>query len=278
MPQGGISTVTPKRVAIYKRYSCDMQRPASLEDQERNCREVAEEKGWVVLDEFVRGDAAKTGKVLRHRKGLEFLMAQAELNPKPFDILIIDEMSRLSRKLKDILGTAEVLRFCGVKLYIVSHGLDSDQETFSMMVNLLGSIAEEQSKDLRRRVLRGQEGRVRKGFKSGGRCFGYRSVAVINTAQPELQGRAAIEGYKEVVYEPEAASVRRVFRLYADGLTISDIVTTLNREGVPAARTPRVAPSRTLWSASLVKRILKNEKYIGKRNWNKTHQLIDPRT
>lgn len=278
MSQEGISPVMPKRVAIYTRYSSDMQRPASLDDQERNCREVAEKKGWLVVDEFVRGDAAKTGKVLKHRKGLEFLMAQAELNPPPFDVLITDEMSRLSRKLKDILGIAEMLRFCGVKLYIVSHELDSDQESFSMMVNLLGAIAEEQSKDMRRRVLRGQEGRVRKGFKSGGRCFGYRSIAITNTAQPELQGRAAIEGYKEVVYEPEAARVRRIFRLYSDGLTISDIVTMLNGEGVPAARPARIAPSRTWWSASLVKRILKNEKYIGKRAWNKTHQLIDPRT
>lgn len=59
------------------------------------------------------------------------------------------------------------------------------------------------------------------------------------------------------MYEPEAATVRRIFPLYADGLTISDIVTMLNDEGVPAARTPRIAPSRTWWSPSLVKRILK---------------------
>jgi hypothetical protein len=41
-----------------------------------------------------------------------------------------------------------------------------------MMVNFFGSIADEHSKDMRRRVLRGQEGRLRDGFKSGGRCFG----------------------------------------------------------------------------------------------------------
>jgi hypothetical protein len=96
-----------------------------------------------------------------------------------------------------------------------------------MMVNLLGSIADEHSKDMRRRVLRGQEGRLRDGFKSGGRCFGYRSVAVINTAQPELQGRAAIEGYKEVVYEPEAATVRRIFSLFSDGWSVSQIAPSL---------------------------------------------------
>jgi site-specific DNA recombinase len=33
------------RAAIYTRYSSDMQRPASLEDQERNCRKFAEEHG-----------------------------------------------------------------------------------------------------------------------------------------------------------------------------------------------------------------------------------------
>src|SRR5579872_521229 len=230
MPQSGNLQASSKRVAIYTRYSCDMQRPATLEDQERNCREIAEQKGWVVLDEFVRGDAAKTGRVLNHRKGLEFLLAQAELNPRPFDVLIVDEMSRLSRKLRDILGIADTLRFYEVKLYIVSHKLDSDQEGFSMMVNLLGSIAEEHSKDMRRRVLRGQEGRVRDGYKSGGRCFGYRSVPVINTARPDLQGRAAIEGYEEVVYEPEAETIRRIFSRFSDGWSVSQIAHTLNRE------------------------------------------------
>jgi hypothetical protein len=38
--------------ACYLRYSSDMQRKASLEDQERQCRKFAEEQGWEVLKDY----------------------------------------------------------------------------------------------------------------------------------------------------------------------------------------------------------------------------------
>ena len=34
------------RVAVYARYSTDAQREASIEDQVRLCRELAERQGW----------------------------------------------------------------------------------------------------------------------------------------------------------------------------------------------------------------------------------------
>ena len=80
-----------------------MQRPASLEDQERNCRNCADEKGWIVLNNDVKGDAAKTGKMIHQREALDFLMTEAQMKPRPFDVLVVDELSRLGRKLKDIL-------------------------------------------------------------------------------------------------------------------------------------------------------------------------------
>lgn len=51
-----------KRVAIYCRYSADMSRPQSLDDQERGCRKYAEAQGWVVLDSYVRGRCSKDRK------------------------------------------------------------------------------------------------------------------------------------------------------------------------------------------------------------------------
>jgi site-specific DNA recombinase len=34
------------RAALYARYSTDKQREASIEDQARNCRRIAEREGW----------------------------------------------------------------------------------------------------------------------------------------------------------------------------------------------------------------------------------------
>ena len=47
------------RAAIYARYSTDVQREASIEDQVRLCRELARNSGWVVGK--VYADHAQSG-------------------------------------------------------------------------------------------------------------------------------------------------------------------------------------------------------------------------
>ena len=50
-----------RRCAIYTRYSSDMQREASIEDQERRCREYAQQQAWSVVEEHVVADRAISG-------------------------------------------------------------------------------------------------------------------------------------------------------------------------------------------------------------------------
>jgi hypothetical protein len=69
------------RCAFYGRYSTFMQRPASLEDQQRVCQDFATEKGWFVLDEHIYTDAALSGTTKAKRKGLEALEAAAKSVP-----------------------------------------------------------------------------------------------------------------------------------------------------------------------------------------------------
>ena len=49
------------RCAVYTRFSSDLQNPTSSEDQIRNCRAAAKDKGWDVLDEYIRCDEELTG-------------------------------------------------------------------------------------------------------------------------------------------------------------------------------------------------------------------------
>jgi DNA invertase Pin-like site-specific DNA recombinase len=68
----------PVRVAIYARYSCDLSKPTSIDDQVRECRAAAEQNGWIVLDEYIRFDAAISGRCLAGRDGLDALIKLAE--------------------------------------------------------------------------------------------------------------------------------------------------------------------------------------------------------
>ena len=85
------------RAAIYARYSSDLQRPTSIEDQVRQCQRTADLKGWAVLQDYVRSDSEVSGATLHSRDGLTSRIEDARKSARPFDCLLIDDTSRLGR-------------------------------------------------------------------------------------------------------------------------------------------------------------------------------------
>jgi site-specific DNA recombinase len=85
------------KCAIYARYSFDLQREASIEDQIRKCHEYAAQQGWTVVDEFVRSDEAISAASIAGRDALQTLVEDAKRKPRPFDRLLVDDTSRLAR-------------------------------------------------------------------------------------------------------------------------------------------------------------------------------------
>ena len=103
-----------RRCAIYARYSSDLQREASIEDQVRRCREYAGRQGWTVVEQFVVADKAVSAAALAGRDGLQRLVSAAKLKSRIFDCLLIDDTSRLARDMSDALRTFKTLEFHGV--------------------------------------------------------------------------------------------------------------------------------------------------------------------
>src|ERR1700722_15549095 len=102
------------RCAIYARYSSDLQRESSVEDQFRKCRTFVDPKGWIVLDEYVRSDHEISGAALTGRTALESLLSDAKRRPRPFDRILIEDTSRLARNVSDALKMVETLLFNGL--------------------------------------------------------------------------------------------------------------------------------------------------------------------
>ena len=65
-----------KRCAVYARFSTEMQRTTSLEDQIRNCRKFAAQMGYEILDEHVYQDTALSGFGVEHRPAYQRLATQ----------------------------------------------------------------------------------------------------------------------------------------------------------------------------------------------------------
>src|SRR5688572_5704573 len=91
------------RTAAYARFSSDLQRETSIEDQLRSCREYADLRGWIWQDTYVFTDAGISGASIEGRAGLQALLTAAAQRPQPFDVLLVDDSSRVSRDLADAL-------------------------------------------------------------------------------------------------------------------------------------------------------------------------------
>ena len=253
------------RCAAYARYSSDLQSPSSIEDQLRKCREYAAAREFQFMDQHVYVDQALSG-VGFDRPGLRALLAAATSAARLFDVILVDDSSRLSRDTKDALGIFERLNFAGIRLIAVSQGIDSQDEQAQVLVTVHGMVDSLYVKELAKKTHRGLEGLVLKGRHAGGRTFGYDAV-------PAEDG----VGKTLVINEIEAATVRRIFQMSAGGMSLKKIAATLNRECVQPPR-PRAGKRHATWCPNAIREMLYRDLYSGRFVWNTSKFIKVPGT
>ena len=145
------------RVALYARYSTDLQSDASVEDQLRICRARAEREGWTVVESY--SDRAISGASML-RPGIQALMEDA--GRRRFDVVLAEAMDRLSRDQEDIAALFKRLRFAGVSIVTIAEG-----EINEMHIGLKGTMNALALKDLAQKTHRGLLGRVEAGLSAG---------------------------------------------------------------------------------------------------------------
>jgi site-specific DNA recombinase len=102
--------LTSRRAAIYARVSTDKQNPLSPADQERKCREYADRNGIAVVSGHVYCDECLSGVGL-DRPALQRLLRTALALTRDFDVILVDDTSRLSRSTEDVLSIYRDLNF-----------------------------------------------------------------------------------------------------------------------------------------------------------------------
>ncbi|TQS69886.1 recombinase family protein [Rhodobacteraceae bacterium] len=260
-----MTPTAPVRVAIYARYSTDLQSAASITDQVRVCRSLCAERGWRVVEVFT--DEAMSG-ASHLRPGFQ-AMQQAAMNGQ-FDIIVAEALDRLSRDQEHIAALHKRMSFLDVSVVTKAEG-----EINEMHIGLGGTMSALFLKQLAQKTHRGLEGRVRDGKSAGGISYGYRAVKALRT------DGTVTTGEREIV-ENEAATVRRIFEGYAAGLSARALAAALNAEGICS---PANGKNAGTWGPSTIsgnwKRgtgILNNEAYIGLLVWNRQRFVKDPAT
>jgi site-specific DNA recombinase len=263
-------------LAAYARFSSDLQRPASINDQLRNCREGAADVNGFVLDESIYTDSGKTGTILNGRDGLSKLIEVAVSGRAPFKGIVIDDTSRLGRNVDDGLAILAKLRHANIFLYFVTQRLDMRGPTSRQMYIMLASNDEQHSIQLGHKVRRGQIGRVLDGYIATGVPYGYTALIDEDTNQ-KRRGRAGSRGSKLVINPEQAAIIIRIFELGAKGYGSNTVARLLNTEGVLSSKSLK-SGERYSWTARAIKLIWENEKYKGRNVWNKTKTVRNPAT
>ena len=259
-------------VAAYARYSSDLQRETSIEDQLAVARRYAEDTGWKVLKDHIYTDAAVSGASINGRAGVQRLLSSAAQRPKPFDVLLVDDSSRIARDIADAIRVMQKLKFLGIRVIYISQGIDSDSDQADALVAVHGLIDSMYLKELAKKVKRGLAGQMDRGFSTGAVQYGYDKIAVFDpSGAKDADGRPIVVGRRIQVNEEEATIIRRIFEWAADGVGSATIVDRLNREGVPGTGGKR-------WNKTPVDRILKNERYLGRQIWGQTTVDREPST
>src|SRR5262245_61080703 len=250
-------------VAIYARFSSDLQNERSIEDQARRCREFIKAHGGNPDKALAFPDYAISGSSL-DRRGLEALMAAVERGE--IKCIVTEDMSRISRDIADAATIFKKLEFLRVPLIGVADGIDTSQKGAKLSFTVKSLLSDMYLDDLRDKTLRGLEGRALAGFATGNVPYGFHTV-------PVTDEHGGIVGNRIEIHEGEAKNIVRIFRESRDGRSLTTIAHGLNKDGIPS---PRVGTRHKCfgWGSSTIRAILYNERYVGvwkfkERQWVK---------
>ena len=251
--------------AIYARKSTEqngvVDEARSVTRQIESARAYAERKGWTVDDSHIYVDDGISGAEFDKRPG--FLRLMNALKPRPgFQSLIMSEESRLGREQIEVGFALKQLIQAGVRVFCY---LGDTERTLNSPIEKAMLAFQTMADEMERaraaqRVTDAMLRKARAGHVTGGRLFGYRNVDVLSRGQ-----RSHVE---RQVDEAEAAVVRRIFTLCAEGFGMKGIAHRLNAESAPSPRAQQGRPRG--WAPSSVREVLYRDTYRGEVVWNKS--------
>src|SRR5512133_1810907 len=233
--------------AIYARVSSERQRQEqTIQSQTAALRELAEQRGLLVPEEFVFEDDGFSGVSLQ-RPALERLRDRAFEGC--FEVVFCHAPDRLARRYAYQVLLLEELARCGIEVMFAKEPEHSGTPEDELLRQFQGMIAEYERAQIAERCRRGKLHRARAGAVSvlSNAPYGYRYVKRTEHADAFFE-----------IDELEAPIVREIFDRYVEQReSIVQIAKSLSEQGVPT-RT-----GKPCWGPSTIWAILRNPAYTG---------------
>lgn len=236
-----INSKAKRKVAAYARVSTDQEeQQTSYQAQvDYYTNYIKQRDDWEFVS--VYADHGLSGTSTSNREGFKRMIEDALAGK--INLIITKSVSRFARNTVDSLTTIRKLKENGVEVHFEKEGIWTFQNSGELLLTILSSLSQEESRSISENVLWG----VRKKMSDGKFSICYSSFL----------GYDKGEDGTLVINEEQAAVVRKIYRLFLDGLTPYSIAKQLTAEGIKSPM------GKDKWCQSTVRRILSNEKHKG---------------
>lgn len=256
-----------KKVAVYLRVSTKEQEEMYWEDLQwskiQKYIDVRDNTFELAGEDFIYKDLAVSwADDIDKRPGLTQLFDDLEnIEPKPFDTVIVYKIDRFARKLEILLKIVNKLEKKWVWFISTQESLDTDSPFWKAMLWILWVFSELERDVIKERTSSWKEEAFKKWVWVHDKYW-YRKD----------------ENKRPYVYENEAKIVRDIYEMYTEfNMSIAQIVMKLREAKVviPWASNEKKSWTKPLfdnfhWHDSTIRKILSDEIYIWKYFYNKT--------
>jgi site-specific DNA recombinase len=259
------------RIVAYVRVSTEEQAAlidGSLDNQRYRINAFVDlknvqEKNWGKIVEFFVDD----GYSAKDTRRPAFQRMVSDLKKRKFDLILVTDLSRLSRNIPDFCGILEVLKANEASFLSIKEQFDTSTPAGKMMLYNMINLAQFEREQTAERVALGCHSRAMRGLLNGGH---------------EVLGFDKLPDNKNTytVNEIEVEKVRTVFKTFLECGTISRTIASLEEQGItPKSRKNRTYKivDRGLWTIQSLGDMLKNQAYIGMHEVNRQFKDSDPR-
>lgn len=229
------------RVAAYCRVSTEKEeQQLSFKAQVEYYKfKIINNPNWELVD--IYSDDGISATNTKKRIGFNNLINDC-MNGK-IDMVLTKSISRFARNTVDCITYIRMLKEKNIPIIFEKENINTMDSTGEFIITILGSIAQEESRTLSTNTKWGLAHRFEKGQVS----FTY----------SKFLGYKKDEDGKIVIVEEEAKIVRKIYQMYIQGKSLTEIKHYLEENKI------KTVTGKDKWSTTTINSILSNEKYIG---------------
>lgn len=177
----------------------------------------------------------------------------AECMEGHIDMIITKSISRFARNTLDCLKYIRQLKEKNVPVFFEKENINTMDSKGEVLLTIMASLAQQESESLSKNVKMGLQFRFQNGE--------------VQVNHNRFMGYTKDEDGHLIIEPAEAEIVKRIYREYLQGASLKQIGDGLMDDGI------LTAAGKVRWRPESVKKILKNEKYIGDALLQKTYTV-----